>query len=577
MNSALHRLAGYPRLAPSRPRLPIATRAGLSMFAVVAAGWAANDLTAGLMATLGVFTALYLPDRPYFNRAVMLAGIALGLAICVMAGLATKAHGWAAVPVVSLLATIATFLFTALRIGPPGSYMLVLACAAGTALPQNHLGLWRISGLVLAGGAFAWAVQMAGAMVAPRGPERTAFVAAAVAVARFTEAPDQTQLRHAAATALNEAWASLVSQQPTFLPPGKVLSFLRAANRELHQIFAACIAGEMPPGAAQRARALAQAARNVREAALPEPPAGPLGHPGVIAALRESFRAWSPAAHTAARTGLACFLAGLLGAAFGLERSYWAMAAAVLVLNQGLGFSRSLQRGRDRMLGTLLGLCFVWLLSGLHPWGLWLAALMAALQFVTEMLVPRNYAMAVVFITAIALCVASDGYAEPHLTTLLLARGEDTILGCLVAFAVHALLARHSAEAPLRASLEASWRAALPVLTALEEGSVTSPAARRARQALQHRLFGLAASFEVDKGGLAAARQAAAALAGQVEATQRLGYRLLAACWLQEASSSRFGAAIAGEIAAELNRLLAGEEPHPASALDALTARLAGQ
>ena len=57
MNSALYRLAGYPRLAPSRPRLPIATRAGLSMFAVVAAGWAANDLTVGLMATLDALTA----------------------------------------------------------------------------------------------------------------------------------------------------------------------------------------------------------------------------------------------------------------------------------------------------------------------------------------------------------------------------------------------------------------------------------------------------------------------------------------------------------------------------------------
>lgn len=58
----------------------------------------------------------------------------------------------------------------------------------------------------------------------------------------------------------------------------------------------------------------------------------------------------------AARAGLAATIAGALGAALDLERAYWIMAAGVLILHQGLDWQRSLQRGVERMIGTIVGL-----------------------------------------------------------------------------------------------------------------------------------------------------------------------------------------------------------------------------
>ena len=158
------------------------------MGAPVAAGWLAGDVSAGMIATLGAFTSVYGVDRPYRNRAVLLAVIALAFALVVCLGVSVQHVPAAVVVVVVLIAMGTTFLCNSLAIGPPGAYLFTLSCAAGTALPTQHLHLWQVGLLVLAGGAFAWLVRMTGVLFRPRGPEIAAVMAAAEAVARFAEA-----------------------------------------------------------------------------------------------------------------------------------------------------------------------------------------------------------------------------------------------------------------------------------------------------------------------------------------------------------------------------------------------------
>ncbi len=151
---------------------------------------------------------------------------------------------WIVVPFVAMMAALATFLCNALRVGPPGAYLFALACAAGTALPAAHLSTWHTALLVFAGGAFAWIVHMTGALIWPRGPERAAVTAATNAVAHFIEAigtPQQDIARHAAALAMHDSWAALVSRQPARPRPDGTLTRLRALNRELHLLFATAL------------------------------------------------------------------------------------------------------------------------------------------------------------------------------------------------------------------------------------------------------------------------------------------------------------------------------------------------
>jgi hypothetical protein len=123
-------LAGLLRLRPDRTMLVSATRAAMASGICMVAGWLLDDQAAGLMANLGAFVVLYGSGRPYHNRAILLALIAGGLVFCVVAGVeaALVPNPWVSVAVAALIATLASFLCTALNVGPPGAYILMLAC-----------------------------------------------------------------------------------------------------------------------------------------------------------------------------------------------------------------------------------------------------------------------------------------------------------------------------------------------------------------------------------------------------------------------------------------------------------------
>lgn len=510
------------------------------MGAPVAAGWLAGDVSAGMIATLGAFTSLYGVDRPYRNRAVLLAVIALAFALVVCLGVSVQHVPAAVVVVVVLIAMGTTFLCNSLAIGPPGAYLFTLSCAAGTASPTQHLHLWQVGLLVLAGGAFAWLVRMTGVLFRPRGPEIAAVMAAAEAVARFAEAmgtPRQDDMRHAAALALHDAWTKLVTFQPARAARDPLLNRLRASNRELHLLFAQVIAagGRIAGLESVAAAARSLAGRTTFPVSAAEPGGGvPLGRHGMHEAIRESLRWHSSAGLATLRVGAASAIAGAAGAALGIERAYWIVAAAVVVLHQGLDWTRTLQRGVERIAGTLVGLGLAGLILMLGPEGLWVAGILAALQFIIEMLVVRNYALAVVFITAVALIIASGGRTDIDVGHLLSMRGLDTVIGCLIGLGVHGLTAPRRAAVPVPEEIIGTLAALEAVLPFLARNELTSVAARRARRDLQHRAIVLVQAYDAGVGATAGDRAFAERLWPAVVATQRLAYRILAACWSLE-------------------------------------------
>src|SRR5215218_3071485 len=105
-------------LRDARRRWPFAARASICTGMPVVAGWVAGDVAAGLLATIGAFTALYGSGRPYLNRAGYLAAIAAAFAAAVGLGAWAKSIPWLAVPAVTLIATTAAFVCNALRIAP---------------------------------------------------------------------------------------------------------------------------------------------------------------------------------------------------------------------------------------------------------------------------------------------------------------------------------------------------------------------------------------------------------------------------------------------------------------------------
>ncbi|MFJ3338489.1 FUSC family protein [Streptomyces sp. NPDC086766] len=509
----------------------------------VLTGWAAGDTAAGLLATIGGFTALYGSGLPYLYRAGRLALIAVSLACAVGMGVWAAAVVWVGVLVVALIAVAATLLCNALAVGPPGAYMVALACAVGTAMHAGHLSPWPTSLLVLAGGGFAWLVHMSGALLWPRGPEKSAVAAAGDAVARFAEAvgtPRQDTARHWAALAMHESWAALISYQPIGITPDSTVSRLRGLNRELHLVFAdamraAAHDAPMDHAVPDRARRLAAQAQHPSSAGTV---AGqeeiPIGGPRPLDLLRQAVTTGSEQLLVTLRVGAAALVAGGLGAVLSLDHAYWAIAAAVLMLHQGSDWVRTRQRALERLVGTCIGLFLALGVLTAYPTGLWLALTVALLQFAIEMLVVRNYALAVIFITALALTIASGGQRVDDLGGLLLARGVDTALGCAVALAVFRATMRAEEAAHIPAVITRTLEAVGAVSDHLAESAVTTPGARAARRDLQIQAIDALQAYDASVNSSVARRRDAELMWPTVVATQRLAYRVLSACWALE-------------------------------------------
>ena len=506
----------------------------------VLVGWLAGHTGAGLMAATGGFTAIYGSGRPYLSRARELALIALAFSAVTTFGLAVAPLGWpVVVPVVALLAMLATWFCNALQVGPPGGYLFLMACAAAASMLKPPFDPWHAGLLVLAGGAFAWCVHMAGALAWPRGPEKAAVAHAARTVLAYLETtgtPLQAAARHEAALALHQAWSALVTYQPVAARPNGRLATLRALNRHLHLVFARALGSDERASPVlfdevRRIETLVLALPRRRSPdALPTPIGVPVGHPGAWHALKGALTE-SASRQVIVRVGVAALLAGGLGALFHLERAYWAVAAAMLMLHQGFDWTRTVLRALERLLGTWAGLLIAGAILLWHPQGLWLVLTIMLLQFVVEMLVVRHYALAVVFITGAALTLASGGHPVDAPGEYLLARGLDTLVGCAVALLVYRALPVRDDGRGLAPPMARVLRGVATLAPILAAGNVDDVHARTERRDLQRMTFGLEQAYGSAVVASARQRSAAEDQWPLVAAIQQLAYRMLAACW----------------------------------------------
>ena len=167
--------------------------------------------------------------------------------------------------------------------------------------------------------------------------------------------------------------------------------------------------------------------------ALAEPGARGVGRPVVAVDLRRAFL-------HAGVCLVASLAAGLLSVGLGLQNPYWAMVSAVVPV-VGRATSGQLLRAGHRLLGTVVGLGLAALLLVLQPSAVALVVAFGVLQFATELVVARNYGLALVFITPMALGMPAIGGAPVDVGALIAARGADTAIG--VGVVVLVLLATH--------------------------------------------------------------------------------------------------------------------------------------
>ena len=241
------------------------------------------------------------------------------------------------------------------------------------------------------------------------------------------------------ATALVAVGGSLVSDAQDWHPPGPL--FLVFA-------FAACASLPGGPGDVLVAVVVAggSAAFSVLVGAAGSwwrRLGGDSGPVGADAGPRRTSYAEVARRH-ALRNGLAVAIAGSLATAAGIGHPYWAMVSAVVPL-AAREPSRQVTRGLHRLVGTGIGLGLTALLFAVDPRGLVLIVVIMLLQVGAELLVGRNYALALVAVTPLALLMVHLVAPIPA-GTLLWDRGVETLIGVVIGLAVGYLTRRPDRE-----------------------------------------------------------------------------------------------------------------------------------
>ncbi|WP_428253090.1 FUSC family protein [Gynuella sp.] len=116
-----------------------------------------------------------------------------------------------------------------------------------------------------------------------------------------------------------------------------------------------------------------------------------------------------------------------------LHNAYWVPISCAAIL-QGATFRMIWHRNIHRIVGTVIGMFLAWGIFSLPLTPLQLALLAMLIQFMIESLVPRNYGLAVIFITPITVIFAEAGSLGTNPDNLITVRMIDILLGSVIGF-----------------------------------------------------------------------------------------------------------------------------------------------
>ncbi|MGW4381837.1 FUSC family protein [Kitasatospora sp. NPDC004531] len=452
--------------------LRFGVRAALAMALSALPLVAADEPGLAVYAMLGVFTTTFGRNLPYRRRARVLAGVALAMTAAVACGSALAvaarptAGGPGAVAVVAataLVAGVAKFCCDTLRLGGLGAVLLLVAftVAANGAAAAARIGPQTAAAAF--GAATAWLLALSGLLWHPDRPQRMVTATALRAVADLLDRPGaggtaDARARYRATAAVLRAYSSLGAR-----PPADRFVGVRGGVclRLADTCWSLLVRSAYRPaaGTGEQARRLRSQAGLLADGRYRSPvlvgelskPARPAAeaarsravHPvrvpasGFDAALHRTAELRSGAdrpsrraavfAVPALRMTLGTAAAGGLALALGLGHGYWAAISAAAVLHS-VSVRTTAHRAVQRTVGTLAGLLIALAVLATGPGPVALVLVIVVLEFLLEYLVVRNYALAVVFLTPLALLM-SDLVTPTGTVGLLRDRALGSVLG----------------------------------------------------------------------------------------------------------------------------------------------------
>lgn len=402
--------------APSPKRRWVATRAAVAAAVPLVGISLLGNHHDAFMAGLGVFAVLYGASGPVRRRFRTIPIAGAGLLLAISLGILTAGHPSLAILVMAAVGTVAALLTYTLGIGPPAAFFFALDVGIANLAATGGASAGMLLGYAAIGVLSAIVIGTSDAWLGVKGIEEGAVGSAEDLVEAYLAEEDPDEIpsaRRRAAGALNRAWTAVTD--------GGTEEAFEGRLQRLNNRYSSTVARAVgrPESDVTAEMALMETAR-VRQISL--------GRPRARWSLRQALQWPSEDLLVAARVAMATLLAGGIALLLDNAHAYWAAAFAVLVVQTGGTRVSQLQRALQRTVGTAAGLLVFAVILEIDPGHWWLIALIPCFQAAVELLVTRNYAVAVTFITPLALMIASR-LTQMDTETIIVDRALDTVIG----------------------------------------------------------------------------------------------------------------------------------------------------
>lgn len=460
-------------LAPAPGR----TRQAAKWVAAVATGLVLSCLILGPqlggLGLLGAMAAHTGRTEPMRRRIVLLLVVGPATFAVETVGFLTDRYEWLLPPVLATMTLVGMWVWHAFMIGPPGPINMLFAGAFGAYMSTHGYPLPQLLGVTALNWLFASSASVVILAVRPEAPLRDAVDTAETAVARYRDRPDDlgpgasNRLRSQANIAVHDAW-QVAQPGPARTHPPRT----RATRDQLERLKAVQLAlVELLHEESFPSYNMA-IADNFRYL--------PLGMPSTGYLLQTAWSWGSRPWLVAGRGAVAVLLASAVTILSPIGHPYWAVLSALIVLHMGASRADLAIRGVHRIVGTAVGVLVYFTILLAHPTPWTKVAIMVAAIFVTESVVTRNYALAVVFITTFAL-VMTPLSASMGVELVMRDRLVETVIGVTAAIMVIYLIGRHAPVLLVRRQYRSTLTSMVAVLGDTAVGDLVSRSSREHR------------------------------------------------------------------------------------------------
>lgn len=433
----------------------------------------------GLVGITGAFLGFVARTRPVRSRIVILAGMCLTYIVGITLAALVGSEPVLLTLVLTAISLVTVLGYNTLVAEPPGSMFLIIGPVIASYLPTVGLSV----GKIVVVGALACVSASATSLLLQtvterRQVEQEALSTAQDAVAAYLDADRTLTPRHQLARLRDQAFVSVFSASMVLEdavgrePRMRQWRRMNAALRRLHLAIIQQVVRVHLPGREVVVTGVEQRRY--------------LGRPDASYLLRwglsRSSLPWLAARRMAAAVLLTC------AASYGLHAGHpsWAVMTTALVMSVTRDRLALTHRALHRVSGTVVGIGVFAVIHSMHPRGIVLIVIALALVYCIQMLAVRNYALAVIFVTPMALLISTAAAPYRPIGEIAGERVLETVIGAAVSVVVIWLAGRRAPIALVRRQFRRSLRSLERLLLLIADGQQSTERGYAARRDLSY-------------------------------------------------------------------------------------------